>query len=1010
MNNATELESSLGEALSFFQNLRRSLGTLETEASAQHDRLRAIASSVAALQQDWQADHQSLINLASDSSAQAGQLAELRTDSHRLDVQINTVEGLIAGIQQDQQHLRQGLTTLTTELHAQQADLRQDWQSLVEQQAGPLARIEALEQQLSAQTLELQNLQVSVQTLSQDAHVVQDNVTALETQIGQHNNQLGRLEHTVSSDQERLEQIGARADTQDQHLHQLESVLDAHNDQLKQIEQTIGSDQERLEQIGTRAETQDQQLHRLESALGTLNQTAETSAETLREQLQHLQTSIQTLNQDAHAIQANVAALETQFGQQTNQLKQLEQTVSADQERLEQIGARAETQDQHLNQVEGSLGELTQTTATSSEALREQIDEQRAQFDDLTGSLATIWQDAQALQEEVTRISSEFETRIQTFADGAQTRQDLQKQQERLKHLETLMGKVSSDTNSTRQILNVLQTDLTSQSDLLRELDQNWRNALTTYQDHPDSASNPVADSASSAGADEQIDDLANTIAALRQEFATLQQELSATHSTMTGQGERLDEIHPALQDQLHTQQERLCRVEAALANIQTSSSASDAVTIQPAFALDSHFATAAELAVLQETLTTQISALSELRDTTQQQLCAQQERLDQLAAALANASQAPAPDATVAVPTTDQQETLTAQISALNELRDTTQQQLHAQQERLDQLAAALANIQQASVPDTAATADLSTLQEALTVQAGALNDLREITQQRFGAFENQRQDFQHAANAIGDLRHEAEDLRHQMSRLFSMITQQQPASGDSPTQEVQEIRQDMEMLQQAIVELESRTAGQIHTLSGNTDQVSKLHTEVQNLQQNLVALDVLPDQLRAFHQNLGDQEQQIHYVKQTVQQLQQDSQELSVEFRSWQNQGSSAEELEARINEQREQMDGLAATLETIQSDARVNQEKVVTMATNVAKRIFEFQDKLTISETVQTERLQEAEQKIIQLQAALEILQTTLKGRSWFKMPATFTTIMLTVGTAFLGILAKVIWSIS
>ena len=965
MNNATELESSIDEALGFFQNLRRSLGTLEAEASAQHDRLRAVAASVATLQQDWQADHQSLANLTSDSSTQAGQLAELRTDNHRLDTQLNTVENLIAGIQQDQQHLRQNLTTLTTELHAQQADLRQDWQSLVEQQAGPLARIEALEQQLSTQVVELSNLQTSLQGLSQDARTVQNSVTALESQIGQHNSQLGQLEHTVHSGQERLEQIGTRAENQDQHLH------------------------------------------RLENALGTLNQTTETSAETLREQLQNLQVSIQTLNQDARTIQGGVATLESQIGQHHNQLKQLEQTVNTDQKRLEQIDTRTEDQDQHLHQIDSALSTLNQTTATSAETLREQIEEQRAQFDDLTGSLATIWQDAQTLQEEVTRISSEFEIRSRTFADGTQTRQDLQKQQERLKHLETLMGKVSADTNSTRQILNVLQTDLTNQSDLLRELDQNWRDTLITHQDRSGPAESPVGEPSSPSSTHAPISELEDHLAASRQAYASLQQEISVVQGTLTGQGERLSEIQNTLQEQLQTQQERLGQIEAALANTQGAPSPETVpVNIQPAFASDSGVATA-DLAALHETLTAQIGALNELREVTQQQSHAQQERLSQLEAALAAIQQAPAPDAVATADPTTLNEALAVQIGALSELRETTQQQLQTQQERLSQLEAALAAIQQTPAPDAAAVADLSTLHETLAAQAGALNDLREISQQRFSAFENQKLDFQHAANSIGDLHQETQDLQQQLTRLVSVITQQQSAGSDL---QPQELHQDLEMLQQAMVELESRMASQTQTVNSNTEKFRDLRAEIHNLQQNFAALDVLPEQLQTLYQNLNSQERQVTQIKQTVQQLQQDSQQLSIELQSHHDEGSSIAALETRMAEQRDQMDNLTATIETIQSDARINQEKVVTMATNVAKRIFEFQDKLTISETVQTERLQEAEQKIIQLQAALEILQTTLKGRSWFKMPATFTTIMLTVGTAFLGILAKVIWTIS
>ena len=912
MNDATEFESSLDGAIGFFQNLRRKLGTLEAETSAQQDRLQAIATSVATLQRDAQVEHQSLADLARDSHAQAGQLTEIVTDGRRLDAQVGVIENLIADFQQDQQHLRQTLTTLTTGLHTQHADLRQEWQSVLEQQAAaPIAQIEALEQQLSVQTREMHSLLLSIQALSHDARMSRDGMKALESQFGQHDSQLEQLAHSVKSGQERLEQLGANAETQSRHLQRLESVLD------------------------------------------TLSQATETGAETVREQLEEQQTRFDDLT--------------------------------------------------------GSLATVWQDSQTLQETVREQFEEQQTRFDDLTGSLATIWQDAQALQEEVGRLNGEFETQRHAVTDVAQARQDLQKQQERLKHLETVMGKVSADTNSTRQILNVLQTDFTNQSDLLRELDQNWRDRLAAYQDNP--GSGPVETlvtapppPAIAPAQLTQLAQLADDLVASQQRYDSLQQELSTVQSALTNQGEHLTELHTALQEQLHDQQERLGELETAINHLQQT----------PVQESPAESATTADFADLHETLVAQTGALNDLQQSLQQQLHHQQERLGELETAINHFQRTPIQESPAESATTADlaglHETLAAQTGALNDLQQSLQQQLHHQQERLGELETALNHLQQTPIQESpaesATTADLTDLHETLAVQTGALNDLREVTQQRFGTLENQWLDFQHAADSLGDLHQETQDLRQQLARLDSAITQQQQHStaGDPHTQE---LHQNLETLQQTLVDLEARMAGQAQAFSGNFEQFRGLRTDIQSLQQDLAALDTLPGQLHTLDQSLSAQDRQIIQLKQAVQNLQQDSQQLGEAIQT--RQGSSVEELETRLNEQREQMDSLTATLETVQSDTRLTQEKVVTMATNVAKRIFEFQNQLTTSETAQTERLREAEQKLIQLQAALEILQTPHKSRRWFKMPAALATVVLTVGTAFLGILAKVIWMI-
>ena len=71
MNDATEFESSLAGAIDFFQNLHRKLGALEADSGTQYDRLHAVATTVATLEQDRQQIRQSLATLASDLRAQS---------------------------------------------------------------------------------------------------------------------------------------------------------------------------------------------------------------------------------------------------------------------------------------------------------------------------------------------------------------------------------------------------------------------------------------------------------------------------------------------------------------------------------------------------------------------------------------------------------------------------------------------------------------------------------------------------------------------------------------------------------------------------------------------------------------------------------------------------------------------------------------------------------------------------------------------------------------------------
>lgn len=401
MNDATELESSLAGAIDFFQNLRRKLGTLETDVNAQHDQIHTLSSTLVTLKQDRQTDRQTLANLN-------GGLVKLQADDRLLEQQLNAVETRVASFQQDQQQIRQTLSAMEDDLRAQGADWRQELEITLTQRLAPVDKIVALEQ-------------------------------------------------TARANQEQFEQFATIVEAQYKRLLQFDITLENLDQNNRSLNQTLG-------------------------------------------------------------------ALKTDFERHERVLSALEETAGAD------------------------------------EAARRQLQTQQNRLDALTASSTAAEQNLQAARQDIAHLKGEFETQHRMQADIAQIRQELQKHQDRLKYLETLMSKVSADTNSTRQILNVIQSDLTTQNDTLRELDQNWRDSLATYQDRLSSveitlagsgsrpatflteASSPstVQPESAPADADAVLDRLQ---AGMLEEFQkTTHQQLTALSATLDAQQQDLDD------------------------------------------------------------------------------------------------------------------------------------------------------------------------------------------------------------------------------------------------------------------------------------------------------------------------------------------------------------------------------------------------------------------------------------------------------------------------------------
>ena len=717
-NDATDLASSLDGAIGFFQKLRRKLGTLEQDASIQHDRLHAIAASIANLERERQIDHQTFAALAGHLDAQTAQLTELQTDGRLLGEQLDTVEAMVACSQQHQEQLRQQFATLVSELRTQQTDLRQELESTLEQRTAPAERVAALETQLAQQMEDLRNLLASVQTLNQDARSIRDHASGYESRIDQHHGQIERLETAVRAGQEQLGQFSSIAETQYQHLHRLESALGA-------IDQNVRSFGEVVDGLKTTVDRHD-------PALDTLRQVVE-----------------------------------------------------------------------------------------SHETARRQWREQQVRLDGFAAALDARQQESRTLQQGLTLLRDEFEAQSQTLNEASQTRQDLQRQQDRLKHLETLIGKVSADTNSTRQILNILQSDLITQSETLRELDEHWQAVLTTYQPPTHLPETPAAEAPATTTAPVTLD--------------------------------RVREVHVG------------------------------------------------------------------------------------------------------------------------------------------------------------AATPDLDPLRDALAAQAEALRELRETAQPRLATLtqllEHQQTEVRETTATIEELQQGFKELRQALTRLDSTIEQQQQRIEADHQQEL-ELQRDLAALQHTLTALEERLSGQAQAFSGNFERFRGLSGAVGNLQQQLTALESVPRRLNALEEDLTGREQSIAQLHDAVRQLQKDSQQLGKTSQAIDS-GALAGDLEIRLNEQHQQFTHLNEAIDAIRTDAKATQEKVITMAANVVKRLYELQNQLAATETAHAERLNEAEQKLMQLQTTLEILEPQRRPRRWFSMPTLFPHLTLTVGAAFLGVLVMVIW---
>ena len=572
---------------------------------------------------------------------------------------------------------------------------------------------------------------------------------------------------------------------------------------------------------------------------------------------------------------------------------------------------------------------------------------------------------------------------------------------------DTLITKLSADTSSTRQILNVLQADLANQSDALRELDQTWREGLASYQDRLSAlersatepkavTANPVEEETSVNAAVEEESPFLNSadspfLSPADSPFlVAIPVATSAPPAPKPTVQEQIAELANAVnatQEEQHALHERI----AALA---TDPAQSQQIREQLTCAQDRQQALDEQFAHLQTALTSQQEALADLQATLTEQQAAQQRQIGELASALESTTAVPS----VASLETDLlalRETVSDNAEQLGRIQEALGEQLQDQRQRLDQLDAALDNLSPAAPP--ALTADLQPLHTALAEQAERLDQLRQDTQQQFAVLtenvDQQTQELRETATRTTQIQEQIGIIQEQFAALPNPADH--PAT-DSAESHLPDFQQHLDALQGTVAALDTRLAGQAQAFSSNFEQFQGLNAEIAELRQQLVKLESAR-RLGVIEQVLSAQGQEIVQLGDALQQL---KQELP-EFTEAAPDGPDAKiaALEERFNHQHARQADLAANLEATRANSKAVQEKVLTLATNVAQRIHEFQHQLLAARTDQGAQIQTLEQKLITLQAAIEALETQRKPRRWFSMPASLTTILVIVGTILL-----------
>ncbi|MGB4947430.1 MAG: hypothetical protein WBQ05_09600 [Candidatus Competibacter denitrificans] len=677
--------------------------------------------------------------------------------------------------------------------------------------------------------------------------------------------------------------------------------------------------------------------------------------------------------------------------------------------KLGALEAATDSQQTLLQTVTTTVAACEQGQQTDRRALAVLADTFGVQTERLTALQADI----RLVDEQLARLASELESQRQTMAEAGPLRQELQKHQDRLKHLDTLITKLSADTSSTRQILNVLQADLATQSDALRELDQTWREGLASYQDRLSELERIAAESKTitpTPMAEEAMVDAA----AEESPFLTppdspfltppdspflvaIPTEASAPPAPQpTAQGQ-IDQLASAFSVAQEEQQALHDRMTATLAADQEEK---QQIHDQLAAAHDRQQALDEQFALLQTALTSQQDALADLRTTLTEQLAAQQQHISALATAM-DSSDEPA----IASLETDLlalRETVNHNAEQLIRIQDALGEQLQDQRQRLDQLDTALNSLSPTAPP--ALAADLQPLHAALAEQADALEQLRQDTQQQFTTLTattgNQAQEIRQTADRTAELQEQMTDLLEQFAAL--------PTPTDRPATQNAEVnlhdfQQNLDVLQGTVAALDTRLAGQAQAFSSNFEQFQGLNTELAELRQQLAKLESAR-RLGVIEQVLAAQGQEISQLGEALQQIKRDQPEFTETAPDSQDAKITA--LEEQFNRYYAQRADLVAHLEATRANSKVIQEKVLTLATNVAQRIHEFQNQLLAAKTDQGAQIQTIEQKLITLQATVEALETQRKTRRWFSMPASLTTVLVIVGAVLLAVFNRII----
>ena len=951
-----ELESQLA-------GLQASRGELEQQLQATRDQQEALTAQQGQLEQQLseRQEQQTELQQRLDSGAALNQelrdqLQALQADKAETQAALSDANGQINALESELADLRAAQHESDQQIQAeqeQQEALRGEREQLQQQLSAEQSQRAELQQRLDSGDVLNQELRDQLQALQADKAETDaalsdagGQIGALEAQLADLEGARRGIEEQIQAEQKQQEQLRAERE-------QLQQQLSAEQAQQAELQQRLESGDARNQELNGRLEALQADKAETEQALsGALKQvddltvqletkTAEQAElerqlagqrDALQQQLESASARIDELNGQYEALQSQSAEAESDLTDAERQISdlrlQLEAHDSSDSELEQQLAAIQAERSGLIRQLESLQQEKARVDSALTEAMEKigVLESRLAASDDEGSDLAAEYQqERQALEQRLEQQQSqreELEQRLESQLAGLE---------QQLSGLQSDKVETESALFAANSRITELQTQLSEKVDRWRETEQ----LLDEAKQREDELANQIT------GVREQKAATESKLAEAEQQYAQLEARLAEHQSSDDDQLARYQEklasqaaeqtaARAELSDQLSLLQsekvELAARQRELEQNLATLQSDKDMAEAAFSDATQQIGELEAKLAGLQSQLDTATRELSEQVRTDREQADAAslRQQLDEAVAARLEAEADVRRQADLLESLNTSGGDLKAIEAELKTLSDALEESDRAYDEALSQ-------VRRLESERSLQDQEMERLEEELK-SLGAASD-----PQTAALIEQLRVEKDAAHTEVERLSGEVQEVRSVLAQYVEQIQQSQAGSD-----EVEALRAELQLVREradedlARMRREAEAAGEADTPSGDRQQVTRLQSELDELQMRIKEQQLSGSAEAAENKAL---KQEAEAARQTLQEKQ-----------------GQLEQAEAKARDLQEQV------------DAGKHEREKIEQALNTARVEVEEADF----------RRQEAEDARQQVQDALYQVQQEAEGR--------------------------------